>query len=75
MSTKLTPAAIARLQQERDNFWIALHVIAQYLPPEKLQIHGQRLYGLQPEEAIEYAYENVLGLAKTTIKGTRKPKD
>lgn len=72
-SKKLTPAALLCLQQERDNFWMALHTIGQHLPPEKLSAQSQKLYGLRPVDATEYAYENVLQVAKLAIKGTKKP--
>ena len=71
----LSPAAIRRLQLERDNFWIALHVISKHLPPQRLHAQGQKLYGLSGDEAIEYSYENVLQLATIAIKGTKKPKE
>ena len=72
----LTTAAIRRLQQERDNFWIALRTIAKgYLPPDRLRAQGEKLYGLPGDEAIEYAYENVQQLASLAIKGTKKPKE
>ena len=70
----ISPAALKRLKQERDDFWVALYTITQYLPPAKLQTQSEKLYGLPPEEAVEYAYENVLALATHAIKGTRKPK-
>lgn len=72
----MTPAAIKRLQQERDNFWIALRTIAKgYLPPDRLRAKSEKLYGLPGDEAIEYAYENVQQLAGLAIKGTKKPKE
>ena len=69
----MSPAAIRKLQGERDLFWHALHTISQYLTPDQLLTRSERLYGLPPEEATEYAYENVLNTAKGAIKGTRKP--
>ena len=38
-----------------------------------LETKSERVYGLPPGEATEYAYENVLATAKGAIKGTRKP--
>jgi len=70
----LTPTAVRRLQQERDNFWIALHTISKYLTPDQLQRQSEKLYGLPPDEATGYAYENALQLAKLAINGTKKPK-
>ncbi len=72
----MTPAAIKRLQQERDNFWIALRTIVKgYLPPDRLRAQSEKLYGLPGDEAIEYAYENMQHLAGLAIKGTKKPKE
>ena len=69
----MSPAAIRKLQDERDRFWHALHTISKYMPPQELQTKSGRVYGLSPEEATEYAYENVIATAKGAIKGTRKP--
>jgi len=63
-------AYVARCHSE---FWHALHTISQYLTPDQLLTRSERLYGLPPEEATEYAYENALETAKAAIKGARKP--
>ncbi len=57
----------------RDRFWRALHTISKYMPPRELETKSERVYGLPPSEATEYAYENVLNTARDSIKGTRKP--
>ena len=69
----MSPAALRKLQAERDRFWHALHTISQHLTPHQLLTRSERLYGLPPDEATEYAYENVLDTAKAAIKGARKP--
>ena len=46
---------------------------SKYMPLRELQKKSERVYGLPPSEATEYAYENVLNTAKGAIKGTRKP--
>ena len=66
-------AAFRKLLEERDRFWRALHTISKYMPPRELETKSERVYGLRPDEATEYAYENVLNTAKGAIKGTRKP--
>ena len=68
-----SPAAFRKLLEERDRFWRALHTISKYMPPRELETKSERVYGLRPDEATEYAYENVLNTAKGAIKGTRKP--
>ena len=69
----MSPAAPRKLQAERDRFWRALHTISRHPTPYQLLMRSQRLYGLPPDQATEYAYENVLNTSKGAIKGTRKP--
>lgn len=49
----------------------ALKRIVSYHLPTHLHRVAQKKYGLSPEEAIEYAYENVLMEAAHAIKGVR----
>ena len=70
----LSPAALQRLQRERDILWIALHAISKAQTPAYLRHRGAREYGLDAAEAIEYAYDNVREVAKMAIKGLRRPK-
>lgn len=49
----------------------ALKRIAAYDPPERIRRNSERDYGLDADEAIEYAYENVIGEAKHATKGVR----
>lgn len=51
----------------------ALLRISRYTPPAKLRKSAEREYGLDPDEAIEMAYENVIAEAKAAIKGVRMP--
>lgn len=52
--------------------YAALRRIAQYQSPERLKKHSWNDWGLQDgNEALEMAYENVLGEAKSAIKGVR----
>lgn len=52
----------------------ALKRITQYQSPAKLHAASIKLYGLDGDEAIEYAYENVLAEAASAIKGVRRPR-
>lgn len=53
----------------------ALKRISQYQTPERLKKHSAKDWGLDDgNEALEYAYENVLFEAKAAIKGVRLPK-
>lgn len=54
--------------------YAALKRISQYDNPMKLARRAEKDYGLEPEEAIEMAYENVLNEAKSALKGVRRPK-
>ena len=73
MTTPREHAAFRKLLDERDRFWRALHTISKYMTPRELETKSERVYGLPPGEAAEYAYENVLNTAKAAIKGARKP--
>lgn len=54
--------------------WRALKTIASYDQPERLRRNCEQRYGLAYEEALEMAYENMIGEAKAAIHGMRKPK-
>lgn len=54
-------------------FYDALKRIASYTPPDKLRRTSQKDYGLDGDEAIEYAYDNVINDAKAAIKGMCRP--
>lgn len=54
-------------------YYDALKRITQYSSPETIKRTAERQYGLSPEEALEYAYENVVGEAQMAIKGKRRP--
>ncbi len=56
-------------------YFDALRRITQYAKPESLRRSSERQYGLPYEEALEYAYENVIQEARNAIHGRRKPKE
>lgn len=51
----------------------ALKKITAYHSPDELRRVSERKYGLEGDEAIEMAYENVLNEARQAIKGLRRP--
>jgi hypothetical protein len=51
----------------------ALKRITRYMSPDELRRTSEKKYGLDGEEAIEMAYENVLQEARDAIKGLRRP--
>lgn len=59
--------------EREQKLYDALKRIAAYAPPENLRKHSERVYGLEGDEAIEMAYENVIQEAKNAIKGMRRP--
>lgn len=59
--------------ERAQRLWDALARIAAYMSPERLRRESQKLYGLDGDESIEMAYENVLFEAKAAIKGVRRP--
>ena len=53
----------------------ALKTITRYQTPNQLRRQSEKDYGLDYEEALGYAYENIQQTAKNAIKGVRRPKD
>ena len=55
-------------------YFDALKIIASaYMTPDQLRKKCQRMYCLDYDEAIEYAYENMMECARLAIKGHRRP--
>ncbi len=52
----------------------ALKRISLYDRPERIRRDAGKRYGLEPGEAVEMAYENILAEAKAAVKGMRRPK-
>jgi len=69
----MTPADIERLQQQAQKLWDALKRITLYATPDSLRKHAGRDYGIDGDEAISMAYENVLTEAKHVIRRIRRP--
>jgi hypothetical protein len=56
-------------------YFDALREIARaYASPDELRRTSERRYGLDGDEAIEMAYENVKAVAVEAIRGRRRPK-
>lgn len=64
----------ALTSNKEQKLYDALKRITMYDSPEKLTRRAERDYGLEPNEAIEMAYENVLAEAKQALKGMRRPR-
>lgn len=54
--------------------WLELKRIASYESVEKLRRSSMKDYGLEADEAIEYAYENVVQTAKNAIRVVHRPR-
>ena len=59
--------------EREQKLYDALKRISSYTPPEKLRKTSGRVYGLDGDEAIEMAYENVIQEAKIALRGMRRP--
>lgn len=55
-------------------YFDALKRITRYQTVEQLRRKSQSDWGLPFEEALEYAYENVVQEARNAVKGKRRPK-
>jgi hypothetical protein len=62
-------------QRDYDQMYWALRRITKYTTPAQIRRSSQKQYGLGYEECLEYAYENVLGEAKTGLRRVQKPKE
>ena len=51
-----------------------LKQISKFQTLKQLQRNSERQYGLEYEEVIEMAYENIIDGAKLALKGMRRPK-
>jgi hypothetical protein len=68
----MTTKTDKRLEREQ-RMYDALKRITRYQTPMQLQRNSEKEYGLQYEEALEYAYENVRQEARLAIKRIRRP--
>lgn len=62
------------MSEREQKLYDALKRITQYDMPDRLRRRAERDYGLDGDEAIEMAYENVLIEAKKAIAGMRRTK-
>ena len=59
---------------EQHYYDILKHIARNYQSPEQLRRNAEKQYGIDAEEAIEYAYENIMWDARKAIKGKKRPK-
>lgn len=54
-------------------YYDTLKRITKYDSVERLRRTAEKAYGLPFEEALEYAYENVISEAERAVRGRRRP--
>lgn len=69
----MTTKTDKRLEREQIMYDALRRIAKEYQTPEKLRRNAERQYGLEYEEALEMAYENIQSLASFAIKGMRRP--
>jgi hypothetical protein len=67
MKTKIT----IKQANQFNRMLYALKAISKYESPERIAKVSEKRYGLEYDEALEMAYENVLIEAKAAIKGVK----
>ena len=70
---EMTEAQRKRISLDYAVMYTFLRRIAAYQTPDRLRKHSGEDWGVGYEEALEMAYENVLGEAKAALKQVRKP--
>lgn len=61
------------MSNERRYYDALKRIARDYASPEEIRRTAERQYGLSPEEALEYAYDNLQSEAAAAIKGKRRP--
>lgn len=61
-------------EQKIQQMYNALKRITLYDSPERIKRKAHKVYGLEANEALEYAYENVISEAHAGLRGVRIPK-
>lgn len=70
----MTPPSTPTPSNER-RYYDALKLIAKgYDKSERITKNAELDYGLDPQEALEYAYDNIQSVAANVIHGKRRPK-
>lgn len=70
---QLTDKQWTRISADYAAMYVALRRIAAYTSPDRLRRSSRKEYGLDADEAIEYAYENVITEAKNGLRRVKKP--
>ncbi len=65
---------VKKQSNEQHYYDVLKHIAKNYQRPDQLRRGAEKEYGLDADEAIEYAYENIMWDAERAIKGKRRPK-
>jgi len=69
----LSDAQWKRISQDYAQMYSVLARISRFMSIKSLRSNAEQHYGLEPNEAIELAYENVISEAKLGLRRVRKP--
>ncbi len=71
-----TPAVrkLSKLERDYARMFLALSRIKRYQSAAYMRRHSEGDWGLNYQETLEYAYENVQGEARNGLKGVRRPR-
>lgn len=75
MEQQLAKIKPKRQSNEQHYYDILRHIARNYQTADQLRRGAEKEYGLDFEEALEYAYENIIYDAQRAIKGKRRPKE
>ena len=64
---------LSKMERDFGQMYIALQRIKKYDTPERMRRESEKDWGLQFDECIEMAYENIQQEAKNGLKGVRIP--
>lgn len=62
-----------RVEREQRMFDTLKEISKGYMTPKQMRRNAEKSYGIDYEEMLEYAYENIQQLAALAIKGMRRP--
>ena len=74
MGESVIAAKLVQKEITIERLYDALKRITKYQTPDQLRRSSQKQWGLDYEEALGYAYENIQQTAKDAIKGVRLSK-
>ena len=74
MADTLAVKKPTKLERDYARMFLALSRIKRYQSVAYMRRHSEGDWGLNFQETLEYAYENVQGEARNGLKGVRRPR-